>query len=846
VSVTLEERPAVTRARHGGVPARRAVIRWAWRLLRREWRQQLLILALITVAVAATFVGSAVAVNTPVPPGAGFGTANELATFGPLTPKVSAEIATLDRRFGPIDVIDNQVIAVPGSVATYSLRAQNPRGPFGRPMLSLVSGRYPVGSGQVALTAGVASELHLAVGGTWRGGGAPRRVVGIVSNPLNLADEFALVAPGQVKAPSLITVLFDARPGQAGSLGALSKYVTSRGMAAPNVINPVTISLAAATLGMLLIALVGVGGFTVLAQRRLRAIGMLGAQGATNANVGLVISANGFATGVVGAVAGFVLGLLAWLAFRPAAEASAHHVMGAFHLPWLVIFVSMGLAVVAAYLAAVRPARAVARLPIVAALAGRPPAPRAARRWGGPVGVALLVLAFFLIGLASEQSTSSAAENGNKSSLFLALVAGLVLLCAGVVLAAPVFLAVLARLARWTPVVVRLALRDLARYRARSGAALGAISLSVLIAVVICVVAAARYGNPVDYVGPNLASNQLVIYPAMSATTPNAPCLHAPSGCPALSSARLAAMAVQARRIGASLGSRDVVHLETADATLQRAAAGRTWDGSVFVATSELLRAYGVTAGQVSPGAVILTMRPGLATTTKMRLLYGAVKFGPVDPSTPCLPSDCMPNPTIDEIGALPAGTSAPNTVITEHEVRRLHLSISTVGWLVQAPDSLTASQINAAQHAAVTAGLIVESRNSIPTFTEILDVATLFGILLALGILAMSVGLVSSEMTSNLRTLTATGASGVARRSITAATAGALALTGAVAGLVAGYVAAIGFFRTSQLDNLSALTSIPVFNLLLIGVGLPLVAAAGGWLLAGREPSAIGRLPLE
>jgi putative ABC transport system permease protein len=36
------------------VSARRAVIRWAVRLLRREWRQQLLILALITVAVAAT------------------------------------------------------------------------------------------------------------------------------------------------------------------------------------------------------------------------------------------------------------------------------------------------------------------------------------------------------------------------------------------------------------------------------------------------------------------------------------------------------------------------------------------------------------------------------------------------------------------------------------------------------------------------------------------------------------------------------------------------------------------------------------------------------------------------
>ncbi|HWF82994.1 MAG TPA: hypothetical protein VN695_20650, partial [Streptosporangiaceae bacterium] len=62
----------------------------------------------------------------------------------------------------------------------------------------------------------------------------------------------------------------------------------------------------------------------------------------------------------------------------------------------------------------------------------------------------------------------------------------------------------------------------------------------------------------------------------------------------------------------------------------------------------------------------------------------------------------------------------------------------------------------------------------------------------------------------------------------------------------VAGYVAAIGFFRASQLDNLSSLTSIPVANLLLIGVGMPLVAMVGGWLLGGREPAAIGRRPLD
>jgi putative ABC transport system permease protein len=827
-------------ARNGGVPARRAVIRWAWRLLRREWRQQLLILALITIAVAATFVGSAVATNTPPPPGAGFGTATDMATFPSLSPHVAAEIAALAHRFGRVDVIGNETFSVPGSVITYSLRAQNPRGAFGQPMLSLASGHYPSGTGQVALTSGVASELHLKVGDTWRAGGSARRVVGIVTNPQNLLDEFALVAPGQVSAPTLVTVLFDAPGVNPQSLGP---NVVSRTSAAnTNVLNPVTISLAAATLGMLLIALVSVGGFTVLAQRRLRSIGMLGAQGATNANVRLVVSANGFASGVVGAVAGFALGLAAWLAYRPRAEASAHHVMGAFQLPWLVIIVSMALAVLAAYLAAVRPAGVIARMPIVAALAGRPPAPRQARRWAGPTGVGLLVLAFFLIGLASQQATSTAAERGNKSTLFLALIVGLIVLCVGVVLVAPTCLALLARSARRAPIVVRLALRDLARYRARSGAALGAISLSVLIAVIICVIAAARFGDVIDWVGPNLAANQLVVYtPDGEGGQPLGP-----PGSQQITKAQLAAMPAEAGGIAASLGSRDIIQLETTDSALQRAGSGRNWYGAVYVATPQLLRAYGITAAQVSPDADYLTMRPGLSSMTRMQLLYGAPKFGPPGSNPPCSPSYCLANPKIQEVSALPSGTSAPNTVITEHAVRQFHLTTTTAGWLIQTPDSLTAGQISAARHAAAADGLAVETRNNIPTSAEIIDVATVFGILLALGILAMSVGLLRSETASDLRVLTATGAASTARRAISAATAGALALIGAIVGIVAGYIAAIGFFRTNQLDTLSSLTSIPVANLLLILVGMPLVAVIGGWLLAGREPSAIGRRPLE
>jgi putative ABC transport system permease protein len=445
------------------------------------------------------------------------------------------------------------------------------------------------------------------------------------------------------------------------------------------------------------------------------------------------------------------------------------------------------------------------------------------------------VVAFFLIGLASEQATSSAAGQGSQSSLFLFLIVGLIVLCVGVVMIAPTFLGLLARVTRRSPMVVRLAVRDLARYRARSGAALGAISLSVLIAAIICVIAAGRFGDVIDYAGPNLAANQLAVYPSQLRTDTGAQ----------PTAAELATMAAKTRGIAASLGSRDVIRLEMTDSALQRASSGRNWNGPVYIATPQLLRAYGITSAQVNPSSDILSMRPGLSTLTKMQLLFGAAKFGPPGGNSPCPPSYCVV-PKIQEVSALPSGTSAPNTVITEHAVRRLHLRTTAIGWLIQTPNSLTASQISTARQAAAAAGLSVENRNSIPTLSEIIDVATVFGILLALGILAMSVGLLRSETASDLRVLTATGASSTARRAISAVTAGALALTGAVVGIAGGYVAAIGFFRTNQLDTLSSLSSIPVTNLLLILVGMPLIAAIGGWLLAGREPTGIARRPME
>ncbi len=92
-------------------------------------------------------------------------------------------IASLEHRFGRVEVIENETQSIPGSINTYQLRAQDPHGPFSGPMLALVSGRFPSGADQVAVTNGVASAFHLRVGATWRVGGVERQVVGIVREP---------------------------------------------------------------------------------------------------------------------------------------------------------------------------------------------------------------------------------------------------------------------------------------------------------------------------------------------------------------------------------------------------------------------------------------------------------------------------------------------------------------------------------------------------------------------------------------------------------------------------------------------------------------------------------------
>ena len=135
-----------------------------------------------------------------------FGTGAARVTLPGSDPQLTADIADIAGRWGPADLIEKQNITT-GTRQSVQLRAESPHGHYNSPLLGLVSGTYPAGPGQVALTSQVAARYGAHAGGTWHAAGTTWQVTGIVQDPSNLADQFALVAPGQIRHPSQVIML---------------------------------------------------------------------------------------------------------------------------------------------------------------------------------------------------------------------------------------------------------------------------------------------------------------------------------------------------------------------------------------------------------------------------------------------------------------------------------------------------------------------------------------------------------------------------------------------------------------------------------------------------------------
>src|SRR5262245_31135679 len=89
--------------------ARRAVARWALRLLRREWRQHVLVVIVVSVAVAAALFGATAAYNIAPSQAAQFGHATHRFVVG-VRERAQLErfVADAEAFFGDVDVITHR------------------------------------------------------------------------------------------------------------------------------------------------------------------------------------------------------------------------------------------------------------------------------------------------------------------------------------------------------------------------------------------------------------------------------------------------------------------------------------------------------------------------------------------------------------------------------------------------------------------------------------------------------------------------------------------------------------------------------------------------------------------
>ncbi|MGI8334436.1 FtsX-like permease family protein [Actinomadura scrupuli] len=810
MSVLAPPRPATG----GGMPARRALVRWSWRLLRREWRSQVLVALLLMLAVLAAVCGGTAVYNMPESTNPRLGSAGTMLTLDGTDPQaVAADLAAIRHAVGTIDVIGHDHVKAPGAATPIEYRSQRLHGAFSGRMLAIHRGRYPSGTGEAAVTDGTAQLLGLRLGGTIALDGRSRTIVGIAENPSDLSDEFALVDPSSVR-PRTLSVLVERKRGVgAGSLNLRTANSMADGAGnSDGMLVATTLVLSAATILLLLVAFVAAAAFAVLAHRRLRQLGMLAAIGATGRQVRLVMTATGFLIGAVAAILGTAGGLALWPFVAPRLENAANHRIALSNIPWPLVVALGVLAVAMSTGAAWWPARAVSRVPITAALSGRPPVPQAGRR------SALLATGFLAAGiglLAWGQKTHPWPVIGGTVATALAIL-----------FAGPPAIRALATAGSRAPVAVRLALRDLARHQARSGAAVAAISLALGISAALVIITTGALGTAKT---GNLSDSQMLIRATGSGPAANL--------VPVRTTAQVSALTAQVDRITSALDHPVTVPLDMPiDPTFppqmdngkpaQLPAiyclphGNECADIPLYVASQELLRYLGVDPASISPATDVLTSRSG-------------------HPVFPILSKTARSTdvPVITRIRA-PAYTSPPTSAITTNGLARRHWTQVRAGWLIQSGSRLTGHQMADAREIAAAAGLTIETRNGQAAFGNVRTGATAIGMLLALGILAMTVGLIRSEAAADLRTLTATGATRRIRRTLTATTAGALALLGVLLGVAGACLGLLAVYR----HDLAVFGRVPIGFPLGIVAGTPLIAAVTGWLFAGREPPAIAR----
>lgn len=806
--------------------ARRALGRWGWRTLRREWRQQLLVLSLITTAVAAGVFAALAGFNLTTPVDRTYG--NGTMRFE-MTSSEDATLAALRDHFGGVGVIADKPVPMPGSIERLNLRWQDPDDGLVSPMLALLDGDWPQAADEIALTDDTAELLNAGVGDRVEVDGHRRSMVGLVENPTDLNDEFALVPAdaGSLLDATMVVAIVDTAADRGWAFQGCQAGCGYR-LAWDEPANRGIIVLAVyavVAVAMVEVALLAAAGFAVISRRRLRQYGLIGAIGGTERQIRQAAVSNGLAVGAVGAATGAALAVAGAILTRGSMETASGHRI-ALALPWWVIVPGMFIAIAAAAAAAWWPSRTLSRQPLVEALAARRPLARPTGR-SSAGGIMLLAIG------------SAATVVGFSGSQTLLATAGLLAAIIGVLLLAPAIVGLIGRAAPAFPLAGRIAGRDLARHQSRSAAALAAIALALGVPVALAVTTAS--GDAMDGEGtPNLPANVAIawipdaqggdVIPAGLDPTTAVPALERIRA--VLPTAAIAPIEVAVdphgpvepdvpfERSGPGDGVMPIVVTRTVTAGADGVTTGS--DSVAWLASEALLEAFDLDPALAHADTPLLGQSEEPARIGQRNDDYTAQSPAPMTVIT------------------LPNGWQLAADWLTPASVAARGWDRVIVGWVI-VDDHPLAGDAHADLRTAAGGDALVEVQRRSPSRATFRVVAAAIGAIVALGVLALAVGLIRAEASAQTRTLAAIGAPARTRRAIAAATAGFLALAGAALAVPGGYLALLVTMSTPD-TNYPFVLPWPALGIITLLV--PAAASVGAWLLSGRQPSTLAKAP--